>query len=101
MKKNNFKPLDSLERFELIQAMFPGHLGEDADLGDEEAIIEVTLGIDPESFDELVGRLVMFAPVMSSPLSGEAHHVLGQVTITGFNQQITAIVKREAVTNGE
>lgn len=93
-------PLDDLERFELLQAMFPGLLHEDADLGDEEEILD-ELGIDPEVFDELMARAVMCAMPMSSPLSGEGHHVLGQVSVSDGQVHMMAAVKRAIRKGGE
>lgn len=90
------QPLNDLERFELVQAMYPEKLGENADMGDELDVIEEELGIDPDAFDDLVGRLVMLAPVMQSPLSSTIHHVLGEVIVNGSNMHMTAMVKREA-----
>ena len=90
--------LSDLERFEIVQAMFPDQLGEDADIGDEEDVIYENFNIDPEDFDKLVGHLVMFAPLMQSPLTGKSHHVLGQMSISADGQSLNmlAIVKRES-----
>lgn len=97
---DGIQPLDDLERFELLQAMFPGLLHEDADLGDEEEILD-ELGVDPEVFDELMARAVLCAMPMQSPLSGQAHHVLGQVSIADGQINMMAAVKREIIKGGE
>lgn len=87
--------LSLLERFEIAQAMFPDRLNdEDHDIGDAELIIEQEFDMEPEAFDRLVGRLVMLAPAMQSPLTGKLVHALG---VTDFkNGQFIAAVKREA-----
>lgn len=92
----NPQPLSDLERFELVMAMFPDRLNDDEhDLGDEEEIILDEFSINPEDFDELVGRLVMLAPVMKSALQGKLYHTLGKTHIDGEKQFFVAAVKRE------
>jgi hypothetical protein len=97
MSKATIQPLTDLERFELLQIMFPQELGEDADLGDEEDLLFDKFDLEPEQFDQLVGHLVMCAPVLISPLSGAAHHVLGETIIKDGQQHVMAAVKRDAV----
>lgn len=87
------KALDDLERFELLQIMFPDKFGEDADLGDEIDLLE-EMGVDVDSFDEIMGRAVMCSMPMTSPLTGDGHHVLGEVTISNGNVHMMAAVKR-------
>src|SRR5690554_1489055 len=90
------QPLSDLERFEIVQAMFPDRLNEeDHDLGDEEEILWDEFSINPEDFDELVGRLVMLAPVMQSALQRKLYHTLGKTHIDGEKQFFIAAVKRE------
>lgn len=88
------RPLNDIERFELVMMMFPDQLNEEEnDIGDEEYVIDRELEIAPEDFDLLVGRLMAVAPVMESPLTGHKHHVLG---VTDFEAgSFIAAVKRE------
>ena len=79
------QPLSDLERFEIVMAMFPDKLNdEEHDLGDEEEIIWQEFNIGPEEFDVLVGRLVMLAPVLQSPLTGKLYHTLGRTDGKAF-----------------
>lgn len=87
------QPLTNLERFELLQAMYPDRLGDDADLGDEEDLLE-EIGIDPLVFDEIMGRVVMCAMPLRSPLTGDIHHALGVVSIFDNAAHMVAAVKR-------
>jgi hypothetical protein len=98
MSKQKIQPLSDLERFDLLQAMFPGELSDD-DAGWDamEDLVYDRFNIDVEDFDRLVGHLVMCAPVMGSPLTGTQHHVLGSISISGNQQHMTAAVKREAI----
>lgn len=90
------QPLDDLERFEIMQAMFPDEVGDDNEAWDNlEDTIHEKFNIDVEDFDLLVGHLVMCAPVMGSPLTGKQNHVLGSVSINGNQLQVVAAVKRE------
>ena len=92
-------PLSDLERFEVVQAMFPELLGEDADLGGEEDVIYEQFDIGPEEFDKLVGRLVLLAPLMESPLTGKLSHCLGSVSVNqDGNMLMMACVKRDFTT---
>lgn len=87
-------PLNDLERFELLQAIYPERLGDDADFGDEEELLH-EMCVDPVSFDEIMGRVALCTMPMSSPISGEPHHVLGSVTIADGRVHMMAAVKRE------
>ncbi|MEC8917784.1 MAG: hypothetical protein VX796_09215 [Pseudomonadota bacterium] len=92
------RPLDDLERFEIMQAMFPGEISDDNDAWDNiDDIIWDKFEIDAENFDDLVGRLVMLAPVVQSPLSGDLSHALGDVKISDGQMHMVAAVKRDAV----
>lgn len=92
----NYYPLSDLERFEVMQAMFPDEIGDDNEAWDTiEDTIWDKFEIAGEDFDRLVGHLTMLAPIQQSPMSGELHHVLGTVKIVGDRQLITAAVKRE------
>tara|TARA_A100001391_G_C4861570_1_gene222648 strand:- start:159 stop:479 length:321 start_codon:yes stop_codon:yes gene_type:complete len=96
MSKQKFYPLTDLERFDLLQAMFPGELSDDDAGWDQmDELVTNKFDIDPEDFDRLVGRLVMCAPVMTSPISGTQHHVLGSVKVSDGQVLMTAAVKRE------
>lgn len=96
MSKQKFYPLTDLERFDLLQAMFPGELSDDDAGWDQmDELVTNKFDIDPEDFDRLVGRLVMCAPVMTSPISGTQHHALGSVTVSDGQVLMTAAVKRE------
>lgn len=94
MSQGKYEPLSDLERFELLQAMYPDRLTDDSDLGDEEEILE-DIGIDPEAFDEIMGRAVWCATPLRSPLTGKAAHVLGRVSIVDDHIHMVAAVKRE------
>ncbi|GAA0753130.1 hypothetical protein [Sphingomonas trueperi] len=99
MNKAKIQPLSDLERFDLLQAMFPGELSDDNDGWDAmEDLVYDKFNIDAEDFDRLVGHLVMCAPVMGSPLTGTQHHVLGTISISNGQQHVMAAVKREAAT---
>lgn len=92
------QPLTDLERFDLLQAMFPGELSDDNAGWDQmDELLVNKFDIYPEDFDRLVGHLVMLAPTMEAPLSGTQQHVLGQVTISNGQLLMTAAVKREAI----
>lgn len=97
MSKATIKPLTALERFELLQTMFPDEVTDDeAGWAAIFALIYEKFNIEVDDFDNLVGHLVMCAPVMGSPLTGSQHHVLGSVTLVEGQQIIVAAVKREA-----
>lgn len=96
MSKQKIYPLSDLERFEVMQAMFPDEIGdENEDWNNIEDTIWEKFEIAGEDFDQLVGHLVMLAPIQQSPMSGELHHVLGTIKIADNQQLITAAVKRE------
>lgn len=102
MSNAKIQPLSDLERFDLLQAMFPGELSDDDNGWDAmEDLVYDKFNIDAEDFDLLVGHLVMCAPAMGSPLTGTAHHVLGKISISDGQQQMMAAVKREAATQEE
>lgn len=90
-------PIDDLERFELMQMLFPEELPDDDDESWDKVddLIYEKFGVDPEQFDLIVGHLVMLAPVMESGLTKRRMHVLGKVTVEGDNQYMCAGVKRE------
>lgn len=91
-----YYPLTDLERFEVVQAMFPDEVGDDNEAWDNiEDTIWDKFEISGENFDVLVGRLVMLAPIQQSPMSGDLHHALGTIKIDGNCQMMTAAVKRE------
>jgi hypothetical protein len=97
MSKATIQPLTDLERFDLLQIMFPGELSDDDEGWDKaEDLIYEKFNIEAEDFDLLVGHLVMCAPVLTSPLSGAVHHVLGEIIIKDGSQHVMAAVKREA-----
>lgn len=92
----SIQPLNDLERFDIMQAMFPDEVGDDNEAWDNlEDMIWEKFSINVEDFDRLVGHLVMCAPVMGSPLAGKQNHVLGSVSINGNQQHVVAAVKRE------
>lgn len=98
MSKSNIQPLTDLERFDLLQAMFPGELSDDDEGWDAmDDLVYDKFDIDPEDFDRLVGHLVMCAPVMGSALTDEKHHVLGTINVSDGQQHVIAAVKRDAV----
>lgn len=86
MSHAKIQPLNDLERFELLQIIFPGELSDD-DEGWEamEDLVYDRFNIDAEDFDFLVGHLVTCAPVLGSALSGAQYHVLGSVFIDATN----------------
>ncbi len=96
MSKQKIQPLSDLERFDLLQAMFPGALSDD-DAGWDamEDLVYDRFNIDVEDFDRLVGHLVMCAPIMGSPLTGTQHHVLGSAKVSDGQVLMMAAVKRE------
>lgn len=88
------QPLSDLERFEIVQAMFPSKLNdEEHDIGDEEEILWDEFSIYPEFFDYLVGHLVMLAPALQSPLTGNVAHCLGRAKGSAF----IAVVQRDSL----
>lgn len=102
MSNAKIQPLSDLERFDLLQAMFPGELSDDDDGWDAmEDLVYDKFNIDAEDFDRLVGHLVMCAPVMGSPLTGTQHHVLGSISVSNGQQHVMAAVKREAAIQQE
>ncbi|MEO1872365.1 MAG: hypothetical protein ABGX76_04250 [Cobetia sp.] len=102
MSNAKIQPLSDLERFDLLQAMFPGELSDDNDGWDAmEDLVYDKFNIDAEDFDLLVGHLVMCAPVMGSPLTGTQHHVLGSISFSNGQQHVMAAVKREAAIQEE
>lgn len=102
MSTANIQALTDLERFDLLQAMFPGELSDDNDGWDAmEDLVYDKFNIDAEDFDRLVGHLVMCAPIMGSPLTGTQHHVLGSISVSNGQQHVMAAVKREAAIKQE
>lgn len=92
------KPLNDLEMYEVIKLAysdkFPEIEGDDWD--DVMDFVECELG-GFEELSEILGRIVRLAPVMQSPITGEAHHCLGDVVMKDGQASITAAVKREYV----
>lgn len=86
------KPLDELEIFELMQAMFPEKYPDEEDETYYCAIRDWEDMDINDVLSRVVPRLIMLAPTMESPMTGERYHVLGKEKDGYF----TAIIKREA-----
>lgn len=96
------KPLDPLELVELMAAAYPERIDTEADDVETkvEELIEEACLEDPLGFvAEMLGRVVYLAPAMASPLSGEAHHVLGRNWVKDQQLHMVAAVKREVKTD--
>lgn len=91
-------PIDDLERFDVMRALFPDEITDDDDGWEKtDELIESKFDCDPETFDLIVGHLIRLAPVHQSPLTGKLYHVLGTISITENAQSIIAAVQRAAV----
>lgn len=88
------RPLTDLEMFELLQIAYPEKFTDESDDSWDEAMdfAECISGFD--NLADLLGRVVMMAMPMTSPLTGEAHHVLGKINISGGEVFMMAAVKR-------
>jgi hypothetical protein len=95
MKK---QPLTDLEMFELLQAAYPGKFPDDIDPdGAWDAAMEFADNL--HGFDELadlLGRVAMLTMPMTTAITGELVHCLGQVDILEGKANMLAAVKRMA-----
>ena len=90
-------PLDDLEMFELMRAAYPEKFKDDEN-ETWDAVMDFADTIS--GFDEiadLLGRVATLAMPMTSPLTGEAHHVLGSIVISETGALMCAAVKREVM----
>lgn len=91
------EPLDDLEMFELLQLAYPGQFD-----GDDEEAWDKALSFADElsGFDQLadlLGRVVIMAPTMESPLTKRLYHVLGRLEpMKDGNYAMIAVVRRLA-----
>jgi hypothetical protein len=72
------KPLDELEMFELLQAAYPGQFEGDDDIVIEKALDFVGEIGDFDVLADLLARVIMLAPQLKSPLTGQIYHCLGK-----------------------
>lgn len=89
-------PLDDLEMHDLLRLIYPEHIRSDDDHYCElsstitaETTVDLGDGFEPTLAD-LLGRVVMLAPALASPLTGDRYHTLGQ----NENGYWVAVVKR-------
>ena len=94
------KPLDDLEIYDLLQAAYPGKFTDD-DEGFEDAQEFADSLAGWEDIADLLGRVVMLAMPMGSPLTGSLHHVLGNVTFKDGQVYMMAAVKRPVKSEAE
>jgi len=90
------KPLDELEMFDLLQAIYPERFaGEDDDT--YHAALQFADEVQGfEDLADLLGRIVMLTSPMHSPLTGSYSHCLGNVEIANGQVHMTALVRRDA-----
>lgn len=95
MTNPKVRPLDNLDVFEIMQAIYPDQFAEDSD-ENWDAVMEMIDGIEinGDPLDMFLGRLIMLAPTMESPLTGKKYHVLG----TQEENHFRAVAKVEAAT---
>ena len=87
--------LDDLEMFELLQIAYPEKFPGDDDKTFE-AAQEFAESISGwEEVADLLGRVVMTAPLMAGPLTGTAMHCLGRVSLVNGHMRMTAAVSRD------
>jgi hypothetical protein len=89
------KPLDDLEMFELLQLTYPEKFSDESNQTWNSAMdfIEEMQGF--ESIADLLGRVVMLAPPMSSGFSGKLRHCLGKIEIADSKVTMAACVARD------
>ncbi len=94
---NNTPPLDDIELYDLIAAAYPEKFKGDSSDADYDAVMDFVgdmYGI--HDIRGLLGRMVMLTMPMQSPLTGEAYHALGTVTLEGGKADMWAAVRRKA-----
>lgn len=97
----NAKPLSDLEMYELLKVAYPERFPETTE-DDWDDVLEFAeeeiFGF--EDLADLLGRVVMIAPVMNSVLGSNPRHCLGDVRIIDGQVQMTAAVSRECIGDG-
>ena len=88
-------PLDDLEMFELLQIAYP-----DKFPGDDDETFEAAQDFADsisgwEEIADLLGRVVMMAPLMSSPLTDTPRHCLGSISLRDGQMLMRAAVTRD------
>ena len=94
---NKCTPLDDIELYDLIAAAYPEKFkgdSSDDDYDDVMHFLDDMYGI--HDIRGLLGRVVMLTMPMQSPLTGEAYHALGTVTLEGGKADMWAAVRRKA-----
>lgn len=86
--------LSDLEMFELLQIAYPEKFPDESDETWDEAMEFASTRGGFDDLADLLGRVVMMAMPMTSPLTGEAHHVLGKIIISDGEARMMAAVKR-------
>ena len=95
MSNTPFTPLEELELYELLAAAYPEKFSGDDSESDFLAAMEFAASMWGEAdICDLLGRVVMLAMPMTSPLTGEIYHALGKITIADHRVNMVAIVKR-------
>ena len=94
---NKYTPLDDIELYDLIAAAYPEKFKGDSSDDDYDDVMHFLDDIhDIHDIRGLLGRVVMLTMPMQSPLTGEAYHALGTVTLEGGKADMWAAVRRKA-----
>lgn len=98
----NAKPLDELELYELVVAMYPKKFADRDEAGDDiwdevmEFVEDELVGellCTEEGLRELLGRVLLLTQPIRSELTGELFHALGTVEIKGEQVHMLAHAK--------
>lgn len=93
----NARPLDDLEMYEVLSLAYPEEFEV---FSDEDEAFEFAQNLADEligweDIADLLGRVVMLAQPMGSPLSGKLQHCLGDIKIKDGQVLMMAAVKRD------
>lgn len=94
---NKCTPLDDIELYDLIAAAYPEKFKGDSSDADYDAVMDFVGDMfGKRAICWLLGRVVMMTMPVKSPLTGEAYHALGTVTLEGGKADMWAAVRRKA-----
>lgn len=96
MSNRNYKPLDDLEMFELMQAAYPEKFQGDNDETFDAANEFADELQGWEDIADLLGRVAMLTMPMESGLTKRMSHCLGTVRVNNGNAMMVAVVRRDA-----
>ena len=89
-----YKALDDLEMFQVLQAAYPEKFQDGEDETWEAALVFADELSGFDDIADLLGRVVMLTMPMNSPLTGRYSHCLGKVVIGDHKVNMRSAVSR-------